>query len=65
MIKAEDVIREVSKYLEYYKHYNRSAEMSYPKTKTFKRNLPKVGRNTQCPCGSGKKYKFCCEKGNK
>ena len=20
----------------------------------------KVGRNTQCPCGSGKKYKRCC-----
>lgn len=22
----------------------------------------KVGRNEQCPCGSGKKYKFCCGK---
>ena len=22
----------------------------------------KVGRNDQCPCGSGKKYKFCCGK---
>jgi len=21
---------------------------------------PKVGRNDQCPCGSGKKYKKCC-----
>ena len=20
----------------------------------------KVGRNDPCPCGSGKKYKFCC-----
>ena len=20
----------------------------------------KVGRNEQCPCGSGKKYKKCC-----
>ena len=20
----------------------------------------KVGRNEKCPCGSGKKYKFCC-----
>lgn len=27
---------------------------------TFKRNLPKVGRNDVCPCGSGKKYKKCC-----
>ena len=22
--------------------------------------LVKVGRNDPCPCGSGKKYKFCC-----
>jgi len=22
--------------------------------------LPKVGRNEPCPCGSGKKYKKCC-----
>jgi preprotein translocase subunit SecA len=25
-----------------------------------KRNVPKVGRNDPCPCGSGKKYKSCC-----
>jgi len=23
------------------------------------RSVPKVGRNEPCPCGSGKKYKFC------
>lgn len=22
--------------------------------------LPKVGRNEECPCGSGKKFKKCC-----
>ncbi|HNX90287.1 MAG TPA: preprotein translocase subunit SecA, partial [Candidatus Omnitrophota bacterium] len=27
---------------------------------TFKREMPKVGRNDACPCGSGKKYKKCC-----
>jgi uncharacterized protein YecA (UPF0149 family) len=27
------------------------------------RNLPKVGRNDPCPCGSGKKYKKCCGAG--
>ena len=26
------------------------------------REGPKVGRNDQCPCGSGKKYKHCCGK---
>ena len=25
-----------------------------------KRSVPKVGRNDPCPCGSGKKYKYCC-----
>jgi len=22
--------------------------------------VPKIGRNDPCPCGSGKKYKYCC-----
>jgi len=25
-----------------------------------RRDTPKVGRNDECPCGSGKKYKKCC-----
>ena len=25
----------------------------------LRRDAPKVGRNDQCPCGSGKKYKHC------
>ena len=31
---------------------------------TFQRELPKVGRNDLCPCGSGKKYKKCCGQNN-
>lgn len=27
---------------------------------TFRRSIPKVGRNDPCPCGSGKKFKHCC-----
>ncbi|MEK6630660.1 MAG: SEC-C metal-binding domain-containing protein [Acidobacteriota bacterium] len=27
------------------------------------RSAPRVGRNAPCPCGSGKKYKKCCEAG--
>jgi SEC-C motif-containing protein len=27
--------------------------------KTVVRSAPKVGRNDPCPCGSGKKFKFC------
>lgn len=29
------------------------------KTSPFVREMPKVGRNDPCPCGSGKKYKVC------
>ncbi len=31
-------------------------------TAPIKREMPKVGRNDPCPCGSGKKYKQCCGK---
>jgi uncharacterized protein len=29
-------------------------------TTTFRRTVPKIGRNDPCPCGSGKKFKHCC-----
>lgn len=29
------------------------------KVTTIRRNMPKVGRNDACPCGSGKKFKLC------
>ena len=32
---------------------------AFEKPETFQRELPKVGRNDACPCGSGKKYKHC------
>lgn len=31
--------------------------------KPLVRETPKVGRNDPCPCGSGKKFKKCCGKG--
>ncbi len=30
-----------------------------PAVKTYVREVPKVGRNEPCPCGSGKKFKRC------
>ena len=30
-----------------------------PQNVTIRRSVPKVGRNDPCPCGSGKKYKYC------
>ena len=35
----------------------------YDGQETYRRIQPKVGRNDPCPCGSGKKYKKCCGKG--
>ena len=32
---------------------------SQPQQVQVKRTVPKVGRNDLCPCGSGKKYKYC------
>jgi preprotein translocase subunit SecA len=29
------------------------------RTEPIRRDMPKVGRNDPCPCGSGKKYKKC------
>jgi preprotein translocase subunit SecA len=37
----------------------RPALAGTPTPAPFVRNLPKVGRNEPCPCGSGKKYKHC------
>ncbi len=31
-------------------------------TGTIRRSMPKIGRNQPCPCGSGKKFKYCCGK---
>jgi preprotein translocase subunit SecA len=39
----------------------RDAEPEAPRIELpIKRELPKVGRNEPCPCGSGKKFKNCC-----
>ena len=38
-----------------------SEEPPVPKIELpIRRELPKVGRNEPCPCGSGKKFKNCC-----
>lgn len=32
----------------------------FTKPATYRRELPKIGRNDPCHCGSGKKFKRCC-----
>lgn len=42
------------------KRVNKNIRMgAAEKQQTVKRQVPKVGRNDPCPCGSGKKYKNC------
>lgn len=36
---------------------------SYSESKKIPMRRSKVGRNELCPCGSGKKFKSCCQKG--
>ena len=35
-------------------------QIEYNPGTTYVREVPKVGKNSPCPCGSGKKYKRCC-----
>jgi SEC-C motif-containing protein len=44
-------------------HQHKEGEGHHHNTPTapVKRESPKIGRNDPCPCGSGKKYKKCCE----
>ncbi len=42
------------------------AEMKEPPTEAqMKRVPPRVGKYDLCPCGSGKKFKWCCYTGDK
>ena len=41
---------------------NNTPRKSGAASTTIINNEPKVGRNSLCPCGSGKKYKNCCGK---
>jgi preprotein translocase subunit SecA len=43
-------------------NYSRSAGEPAKKVPQ-RRETPKIGRNDECPCGSGKKYKKCCGMG--
>lgn len=41
------------------RHDGGTATATAPRKAQVKRTYPKVGRNDPCPCGSGKKYKYC------
>jgi uncharacterized protein len=41
-------------------HYVLRGASSPSNSAPYSREMPKVGRNDPCPCGSGKKFKKCC-----
>lgn len=51
-------------YAEFRKHEGRwnYFDSQFPKSTVNKRETEKTGRNEPCPCGSGKKFKKCCER---
>jgi uncharacterized protein len=47
----------------YFRQQNGAQEGKFdPGSSSYRRVVPKTGRNDPCPCGSGKKYKHCCGK---
>ncbi len=55
VVEEEDLQHREQKDLQY-----AGGDSEERKPAPVKREEPKVGRNDQCPCGSGKKYKKCC-----
>ena len=55
--EVEKKVKEKRKKRRYIEHRGEDEE---PKVQTVRRKGRKIGRNEPCPCGSGKKYKYCC-----
>lgn len=63
MVEAKaDWLYELPQWEEIFDEETRKALYKEQKNSHTVRNTVKVGRNDPCPCGSGKKYKFCCGK---
>ncbi|MEA2741836.1 MAG: uncharacterized protein QOG25_207 [Acetobacteraceae bacterium] len=55
----EMMIAGLTRIYRYFEPDRRSLQQA-PRHMPFRREGPKIGRNEQCPCGSGRKYKHCC-----
>ena len=44
----------------YFEEWRLVQRQPFDNATTFRRTVPKIGRNDPCPCGSGKKFKQCC-----
>lgn len=59
--KREDVITTmIAGATRCYRYYELARRAGGAGHAPLRRQGPKVGRNEQCPCGSGRKYKHCC-----
>lgn len=59
---AESMLRVFPEALAEYAHLGRSVLRGARETVTqAPRRVTRVGRNDPCPCGSGKKFKKCCD----
>lgn len=47
----------------YFRKLSAAPAQSVRRSDPIRRSEPKIGRNTRCPCGSGKKFKVCCGAG--
>ncbi len=54
----EEMIAGLPKIYRYFEPHRRADARG-----SMRRTVTKTGRNDKCPCGSGKKYKFCCSMG--
>lgn len=66
----EEIVPSLLNIYRYWKHHGTSglsaqgnSQKKYPRSNpvgTVVQGVPKIGRNESCPCGSGKKFKKCC-----
>ncbi len=64
-VEEEDFIKEKEAFEYTFSNIIETVKEPYPTFNAVEKKVPltvvKIGRNDPCPCGSGKKYKKCCE----
>ena len=61
-VKREETAKITGAALQALNSLDNGEKMKVEEHKPVVNDGPKVGRNDPCPCGSGKKYKYCCGK---